>query len=115
MWTDGRWLRRAKHFSVATLLLADVPEAAAEGDQRFRGDERGTGDDLQLIPQQSRARPLGKLRLPVAETSQQLGGRPRTSLRVHLCMDQTWKSTLLLDLRILLPAGYVTALLFVLS
>jgi len=89
-----------------TLRCAEVAAAAAESHQRLRGDERRAGNDIHIVPKQSGAAAVGELRLPVTQTSQQLGGRPRTSLCLHPQLDQTRTTQVVLALRLLLPAGY---------
>jgi len=56
-----------------TVACSEVPGAAAEGDPRLCSDERGTGNDLHVIPQQPSTAAVGLGSLPLSQATQQLG------------------------------------------
>ena len=58
-------------------------ERTAEGDQRFGGDERTAGVDLQGLPEQTGAQTVGERRLPLPQTPAPLGERPRSQNRLY--------------------------------
>ena len=86
------------------LVSPDIPDPAAEGHQGLRGDERGAGDGVPLVPQQARAWAVGGGCLPVPQVPGQLGDRPRLPLLLHQRLDRPRPAQVLLALRILLPS-----------
>jgi hypothetical protein len=61
--------------------------ATAESYQRFRCHERRARDGLYSVPQQPSSWAMGQRRLPVAETTKQLGQGPHIAMSVHTELD----------------------------